>query len=155
ERFGADALRHWAAGKRAGVDTSLDEGQLRVGRRLATKLLHAARFVLALEGPGAAEAAEALDRALLARLAGVGGEGTAAFEGYEPARALETTEACFWSFCDHYLELVKGRAYGEAGPDGQASAVATLRLGLDTLVRLFAPVLPFVTQEVWACCAHG
>jgi valyl-tRNA synthetase len=157
ERFGADALRHWAAGKRAGVDTTLDEGQLRVGRRLATKLLHASRFVLALDGRAAAgaEVSEALDRAMLAALAGVVEEATAAFEGYEPARALEAAEGCFWTFCDHYLELVKGRAYGEAGPAGQASAVAALRLGLDTLVRLFAPVLPFVTEEVWSWWRDG
>jgi valyl-tRNA synthetase len=155
ERFGADALRYWAASKRAGVDTTLDEGQLRVGRRLATKLLHAARFVLALDGQGAADASEALDRALLARLAGVVDEATAAFEAYEPARALEATEACFWSFCDHYLELVKGRAYGEADPAGQASAVGTLRLALDTLIRLLAPVLPFVTVEVWSWWRDG
>src|SRR5512132_3455352 len=150
ERFGADAVRHWAASKRAGVDTTLDEGQLRVGRRLATKLLHAARFVLTLDGPAAAEAAEALDRAMLAGLAGVVDEATAAFEAYEPANALEAGEAFFWTFCDHYLELVKGRAYGEAGPAGQASAVGALRLALDTMVRLFAPVLPFVTEEVWS-----
>jgi valyl-tRNA synthetase len=157
ERFGADALRHWAAGKRAGVDTTLDEGQLRVGRRLATKLLHASRFVLALDGRAATgtEVTEALDRAMLATLAGVVEEATAAFEGYEPARALEAAEGCFWTFCDHYLELVKGRAYGEAGPGGQASAVATLRLCLDTLVRLFAPVLPFVTEEVWSWWRDG
>jgi valyl-tRNA synthetase len=157
ERFGADALRHWAAGKRAGVDTTLDEGQLRVGRRLATKLLHASRFVLALDGPGAreAEVTEALDRAMLAALAGVVDKATAAFEGYEPARALEAAEGCFWTFCDHYLELVKGRAYGEAGPPGQASAVATLRLSLDTLVRLFAPALPFVSEEVWSWWRDG
>jgi valyl-tRNA synthetase len=155
ERFGADALRHWAAGKRAGVDTTLDEGQLRVGRRLATKLLHASRFVLGLDATGATEATEALDRAMLAGLAGVADEATAAFEAYEPARALEATEAFFWTFCDHYLELVKGRAYGEDGPAGQASAVGSLRLALDTLVRLFAPVLPFVTEEVWSWWRDG
>jgi valyl-tRNA synthetase len=155
ERFGADAVRYWAAGKRAGVDTTLDEGQLRVGRRLATKLLHASRFVLALDGLAAAEATDTLDRAMLAGLAGVVDEATAAFEAYEPARALEAGEAFFWSFCDDYLELVKGRAYGEAGPAGQASAVGALRLALDTLVRLFAPVLPFVTEEVWSWWRDG
>jgi len=156
ERFGADALRHWAAGKRAGVDTTLDEGQLRVGRRLATKLLHATRFVLTLDGrAAAAEATEALDRAMLAALAGVVDEATAAFEAYEPARALEATEAFFWAFCDQHLELVKGRAYGEAGPAGRASAVGALRLALDTLVRLFAPVLPFVTEEAWSWWRDG
>jgi valyl-tRNA synthetase len=155
ERFGADAVRHWAASKRAGVDTTLDEGQLRVGRRLATKLLHASRFVLALDGRAAGEATEALDRAMLAGLAGVVDEATAAFEAYEPAEALEAAEAFFWTFCDHHLELVKGRAYGEAGPAGQASAVGALRLALDTLVRLFAPVLPFVTEEVWSWWHDG
>src|SRR4029450_6117210 len=105
--------------------------------------------------PAAAEAAEALDRAMLAGLAGVVDEATAAFEAYEPANALEAGEGCFWTFCDHYLELVKGRAYGEAGPAGQASAVAPLRLGLHPLARLFAPVLPCVTEEVWSWCHAG
>jgi valyl-tRNA synthetase len=155
DRFGPDAVRYWAASKRAGVDTTFDEGQLRVGRRLATKLLHASRFVLTLPDPGATQATEPLDRAMLARLAGVVDEATVAFEAYEPARALEAGEACFWTFCDHYLELVKGRAYGEAGRAGQASAVATLRLSLETLLRLFAPVLPFVTEEVWSWWRPG
>jgi valyl-tRNA synthetase len=155
ERFGADAVRYWAAGRRAGVDTTFDEGQLRVGRRLATKLLHASRFVLTLNGPVGTGATETLDRAMLAGLAGVVDEATAAFEAYEPARALEATEACFWTFCDHYLELVKRRAYGEAGRAGQASAIGALHLALETMVRLFAPVLPFVTEEVWSWWRSG
>jgi valyl-tRNA synthetase len=155
ERFGADALRWWAAGKRAGVDTAFDEGQLRVGRRLATKLLHASRFVLGLRAEGHAEVGEPLDRAMLAALAAVVDEATLAFEAYEPARALEATEAFFWTFCDDHLELVKGRAYGEAGRGGQASAVAALHLALRTLLLLFAPALPFVTEEVWSWWRPG
>jgi valyl-tRNA synthetase len=155
ERFGADALRWWAASKRAGADTAFDQGQLRVGRRLATKLLHASRFVLGFRGDPAAPIGEPLDRAMLAALAAVVDEATLAFEAYEPARALEATEAFFWTFCDDYLELVKGRAYGEAGPAGQASAVGALRLALRTLLLLFAPVLPFVTEEVWSWWRPG
>jgi valyl-tRNA synthetase len=92
---------------------------------------------------------------MLAALAAVVDEATLAFEAYEPARALEATEAFFWTFCDDHLELVKGRAYGEAGPQGQASAVAALRLALRTLLLLFAPVLPFVTEEVWSWWRPG
>jgi valyl-tRNA synthetase len=92
---------------------------------------------------------------MLAGLAGVVDEASAAFEAYEPARALEACETFFWTFCDYYVELVKGRAYGEAGPAGQASAVGALRRALDTLVRLFAPVLPFVTEEVWSWWRDG
>ena len=96
-------------------------GPARVGRRLATKLLHASRFVLALDGLAAAEATDTLDRAMLAGLAGVVDEATAAFEAYEPARALEAGEAFFWSFCDDYLELVKG------GPTGRPARPARRR----------------------------
>ena len=168
-RFGADALRWWAAGRRAGARTSFDEGQLRVGRRVATKLLHASRFVLTLpgdqrggrggDGDGAggqgAAIVEPLDRAMLAALAEVVGEATLAYEAHDPAGALGATDAFFWTFCNDYLELVKGRAYGEAGRPGQRSAVAALRLALRTLQLLVAPVLPFVAEEAWSWWQGG
>jgi valyl-tRNA synthetase len=158
DRFGADALRWWAASKRPGLDTAFDEGQLRVGRRLATKLLNAARFVGAVPGArqqerdGAAgeQVSGPLDRAMLARLAAVVEEATAAFAAFDAARALDAVEGFFWGFCDDYLELVKARAYGEADPEGQASAARALRLALGVLLRLFAPVLPFAAEEAWS-----
>ena len=156
EQYGSDAVRYWAVGARPGVDTAFDEGQMKIGRKLALKILNASRFTLGFPEPAPdATVTEPIDRAMLARLATVVDDATAAFVAYDYARALERTEDFFWWFCDDYVELVKTRAYLGDGQPATASALVALRTALDVVLRLVAPFLPFVTDEVWGWTHEG
>ena len=152
EQYGADALRYWAAGGRPGSDLAFDESQLKIGRRLGIKILNASKFVLGRlddEIPGPSDVTEPIDLDLLGMLSKLITATTDDFEDYDYARALERTESFFWSFCDDYVELVKIRAYGDTNDGPTKSARATLAITLSVLQRLFAPIMPFVTEEVW------
>jgi valyl-tRNA synthetase len=157
ETYSADAIRYWAARARAGVDTAYDEAIFKVGQRLVTKVFNAGRFVLSRlaavddsQLPPTAITAE-LDRAFVARLREVVVEATESYDQFDWAKALETVESFFWAeFCDDYVELVKARTYLETLEEGRRSALAALRLGLSILLRLFAPVVPTITEELWS-----
>ncbi|MDX2375504.1 valine--tRNA ligase [Microbacterium sp. LRZ72] len=156
-KHGSDAVRYWAASSRLGTDAAFDPQnptQIKIGRRLAIKVLNAAKFVLTFPVPDEARITEPLDASMLAALDRVIAQATTALEGYDHARALEVTESFFWTFCDDYLEMVKERAYDPADP-GQASAALALRTALSTLLRLLAPVLVFAAEEAWSWFAEG
>jgi valyl-tRNA synthetase len=163
DEYGADAVRYWAASAKLGADTAFEVAQMKIGRRLAIKILNASKFVLGLgatadtvlASPDDAVLVNPLDRALLAQLADVVQQAGAAFAAYDPARALQLTESFFWQFTDDYVELVKDRAYGAQGDAQKASVLAALATTLDALLRLFAPFLPFATDEVWSWWRTG
>lgn len=157
DEHGSDAVRYWASAARLGTDAAFDVGQMKVGRRLAIKVLNAAKFVLSFElASDKVEVTEAIDKAMLAALAEVITGATKAFESYDHTKALELTESFFWNFTDDYLELVKERAYGQnTDPAAQASAVSALRIALLDITKLLAPFIPFAAEEAWSWWQEG
>lgn len=149
--YPADALRYWAGSARPGADTAYDPNAFKVGKRLVTKLFHAGQFVLQQQGQEA-PVTEPMDQAFLHELRLLLPVVTEAFEAFDYTTALRETERSFWGqFTDTTIEFLKTRARGDHHtPAAQGSAIATLRLGLRIYLRLFAPFLPFITEEIWS-----
>jgi valyl-tRNA synthetase len=157
ERYSSDAVRYWTARARLGVDTAYDEAVFGNGKRLGIKLFNAAKFVAGhlsgqdLTALSSKDITEPFDQSFITRLRETVRGATESFEVFEFASALQVIEDFFWAdLCDNYLELVKVRAYGAEGTPGKRSALATLKIVLSAQLRLFAPYLPFITEEVWS-----
>jgi valyl-tRNA synthetase len=154
----ADAYRYWAARNRLGTDTIFDPEVIRVGKRLTTKLFNVSRFVLSqLDRVGADysrlpvdQVREELDLAFVADLRALVARATAGFDELDYALPLQATEELFWRFCDDFVELVKVRSYDDRDTLERRSATASLHVGLHVFLRLFAPFLPYVTEEIWS-----
>jgi valyl-tRNA synthetase len=154
ERYGADAARFWAAAAaRLGSDYRYIESVVREGREFVTKALNVARFAFSLPEPSDRPRLTPVDEALLARLYGVARSVISAYERldvYEPAHALYNFT--WHEFADHYIELVKSRAYNREGAftrEEQESAIWTLQTALKYCLKLLAPIMPFVTDKIW------
>jgi valyl-tRNA synthetase len=150
-------VRYWSAKARIGVDTTFDVNVMKNGSRLVTKLFNAGKFVLSHSGQKA-EITNELDKAFIEELVQLVDKITNHFEDFDHASALSETETFFWNkFTDSYLELVKKRSLTDSDMevDDKNSAVTTLRLGLETLLKLFAPFLPYITEEIWSWCFAG
>ncbi len=154
QEYGSDGVRYWAARGGPGVDTAFDVGQMKIGRKLAMKVLNLSKFVLSGAQPDG-RVTEALDRGMLTNLAALVDEATLELERYEYARALAKIESFFWDFCDNYVEAAKSRRYGDFGPEPAASAAAAMRSALSVLLRLLAPYLAFTCEEVWSWWQPG
>jgi valyl-tRNA synthetase len=162
DQFGADAVRYWAARARLGVDTAYDEQVFKVGKRLCTKLFNASKFAIgrfegidaALLGPD--KVVMETDRAVIQELRPTIERATTAFEQFDYAQALSLIEDFFWrTFCDNFLEMAKPRTYDEELTEGRLSAASALRLVHRAMVRMLAPFLPYLAEEVWHWCYNG
>lgn len=160
DEYSSDGVRYWSARAKLGVDTAFDVGVLKIGSKLVTKVFNAGKFVFSqLERAGPAPFAlgpelitEELDKAWIAKLSSVVEQATSLHEAFDYSAALMSSEEAFWTFCDHYLELVKVRSYGDVQSASTKSALATLQLSLSILLRLLAPVIPYICEEVWQWC---
>ncbi|MGH7867369.1 MAG: class I tRNA ligase family protein, partial [Candidatus Dormibacteraceae bacterium] len=147
-----DGVRYWAALAKPGTDTAFDEQQMKIGKRLSTKLLNACRFTLQFDGSDPYSIEEVvlpLDRSLLAFVSRAIIRATEELEAFDYAAALQAVERSFWSFCDFYIELSKSRLYNIDRGESYQSARAALLTSTDLFLRAFAPYLPFSTEQAW------
>ena len=153
EQYSADAARYWAASTGFGKDSIISEEKIQVGAKLVTKLWNVARFaerfLAGYTPPEQRPALSPADRWILARAQRLIVRATDLLDGYDYAAAKSEIEAFFWqALADNYLEMAKERLYDATSP-GHDGARYTLHRLLLTVLKLFAPFLPYVTEEIY------
>ncbi len=150
DTYGVDAIRYWAGSARLGMDTTYDEKVFRIGAKLVTKLFNAGKFVFT-QSAQLGDITQPLDIDFIQQLELVTQRASQSLELFDYALALQEIERFFWNgLTDNYIELVKYRARDATSPEAQTSAVSTLRLATSVFIRLFAPFLPYITEEIWS-----
>ena len=152
EKHGSDALRYWAAGSKLGEDVNYKEEDLLTGKKFVTKLLNASNFVFMnlkdYKGQKPKKL-EKIDEVFLNRLNKIVKDATSYFEKYEYSKAKSVVEQFFWKdFADNYIEIVKKRVYNGKG-NAKLSAQYTLYNSLLSIVKMIAPITPFITEEIY------
>ena len=153
-----DVFRYWAARGRLGMDSAFDENMFKIGRKLVIKLFNASKLVFnqldnashLSQNFSLSQVCTQCDFAWIAIMREAIIKAREAFENYEYTTALQYAEDTFWNFCDNYLEMVKTKAYLAGSTPESRSALVTLNWSLKTFLRLFAPFMPFVTEEIWS-----
>ena len=153
EQYGADAVRYWSANARLGADTANDEQVFKVGKKLVVKIFNASKFVLnnfhKIDVLDKSNIKNPLDKSLVFIFNNYLEKITESLNKYQFAEALNLTEDFFWNyFTDNYIELVKNRRFNGSSVDS-LSASTTLILILENVLKLFAPFVPMITDEIW------
>jgi valyl-tRNA synthetase len=165
EEKGADVVRYWASCSHLGVDTHYNETKFVDGKKLINKLKNVAKFIAPHKQKIDLTAiTESTDKWVIAKLNETIEQATKLFQEYNYCAAREVTEKFFWNiFCDNYLEIIKGRIYGEQGyaykydkfkneniEKLQKSAATTTLVILSEILKLFSPIIPFTSEEIWS-----
>ncbi|QCS24676.1 valine--tRNA ligase [Rickettsia parkeri] len=164
EQYGSDVIRYWSANSKLGADTTYSEDVMKNGKRLVNKLWNAAKFVFIhfdkLKGEDKKASlldikekiTNEFDKWMVNKLVELVKLATNELQNYEYANAMHLTEKFFWVvLCDNYLEISKTRSYDEEhkNPQGQYSSILTLYHVMQTLLKLFAPFMPHITEELY------
>lgn len=156
--YSADAVRYWAGKARLGSDTIYDTSLFLIGKKLVNKIYNVGNFVKTILDKSGQDYSDftlsninqPVDLALVEQMNSLLSKSTEAFEHYDYSTALLQTEELFWKYCDYYIELVKARAYGDEKTSARSSALSTMLHSYKLFLQLFAPFLPYVTEEMWS-----